>query len=74
VARFLVNLAGRALAGGWVEPAVVNGQGAAILRNDAGAPVVVVEVEVVAGLASRLHLVVNPDKLAHLDDGPPDWV
>jgi RNA polymerase sigma-70 factor (ECF subfamily) len=71
VARFLVNLGRRALDGGWAEPAVINGQGGAILRHADGTPAVVVEVEIVEGLASRLHLVVNPDKLGQLDDATP---
>jgi RNA polymerase sigma factor (sigma-70 family) len=64
VARFLVNLGKRALEGGWVEPALINGQGGVIIREADGTPFLVMEVEVVDGLASRLHGIVNPDKLA----------
>jgi RNA polymerase sigma-70 factor (ECF subfamily) len=70
VARLLVNLGRRALEGGWVEPAVVNGQGGAVVRHADGTPAFVFEVEVVDGRASRLHAIVNPAKLGHLTDAP----
>lgn len=69
VARFLVNLGRRqvtALAGGSLTEATLNGAPAWIARDADGAPVFAQSVEVRGGRVTRVHVVVNPDKLAAL--------
>lgn len=70
VARFLVNLVHRLDDAHTVEPVVMNGLPAMLLRLD-GAPDVVQAVEVVDGRVARVLIVSNPDKLAYVDRLPP---
>ena len=69
VARFLVNLVHRFTERHTVEPVIMNGLPAMLLRLD-GAPDVVQAVEVVDGVVTRVLIVSNPDKLAYVDRLP----
>jgi RNA polymerase sigma-70 factor (ECF subfamily) len=67
VARFWLNLGRQgARIGGQIEPATVNGQPGAVLRNRRGEIVSVIALDVVGGSVAAIRSVVNPDKLRHL--------
>lgn len=70
-ARLLVNLASRLPEGMSFERVQANGDPAVLLRDEHGAPAILVAVEVEGAQVDgaqvdRIHIVVNPDKLAHL--------
>ena len=66
VARFLVNVAGRVDPHDSMSVGVTNRRPAFIMRRD-GEPVWIFTADVVDGLVHRIHVMVNPDKLAAVD-------
>ena len=66
VARLVINLAGRRQPDHSVEVVMANGAPALLVRQS-GCPVLLQSVTVVDGVIRRVHVVVNPDKLRHLD-------
>jgi RNA polymerase sigma-70 factor (ECF subfamily) len=70
VGRFLLNIAGRIGDRHTLEPVMMNGLPAVLLRLD-GQPDIVQAVEVVDGRVARVLIVSNPDKLAFVDRLPP---
>jgi RNA polymerase sigma-70 factor (ECF subfamily) len=66
VARFLVNIAQRVDTRDSITVGVTNQRPAFILRRG-GEPVWVFTADVVDGLVRRIHVMVNPDKLAAVD-------
>jgi RNA polymerase sigma-70 factor (ECF subfamily) len=69
VARFLVAIARpeRSPVPVTVSPAEVNGRPGKLMRDPEGHPVGVLSLDVADGLVRAVHIVNNPDKLAHLD-------
>lgn len=70
VARLLVNLAGRTPADASMAPATLNG-GPALVVHGSGLDLALSVEPDREGRVRRLHLVLNPDKLAALDRPPP---
>ena len=72
VARFLLGIAARAVAGGppvTTEVVGVNGRSGLVVRTG-GAVVAVVDLAVVGGSVREVAIVVNPDKLAPWQEAP----
>jgi RNA polymerase sigma-70 factor (ECF subfamily) len=67
VARFVINVAGR-YPDAELEPTEINGAAALVLR--AGGMPIVLTGEQHAGKVTRIYLMLNPDKLQRLSDGP----
>jgi RNA polymerase sigma-70 factor (ECF subfamily) len=66
VARFLVTAARRGAAALAVEPVVVNGRPGRLFRDADRQPAAVLTLDVADGVIQGIHVVSNPDKLAHL--------
>lgn len=70
VARFMLGILAR-VPGVTLEPVLVNGQPGVVAHTSSG-PVVGTSVVGRDGRISAVHIVANPDKLAHLDPATPD--
>jgi RNA polymerase sigma-70 factor (ECF subfamily) len=70
-ARFLAAFSPRALRESWDLNLVdVNGQPGAVVHDGDGSTVAVVSLDIASEKVQAIRAVVNPDKLAHLDEGP----
>jgi RNA polymerase sigma-70 factor, ECF subfamily len=74
VARVLTWQIARSLElGGWLQPAVVNGQAGVLARDADGLLIAVITYDVLEGQLQAIRVVANPDKIRHVDQVSETW-
>jgi RNA polymerase sigma-70 factor (ECF subfamily) len=74
VAEVLTQQIARALElGGWLQPAIVNGQSGVLARDAADLLIAVITYDVVDGQLQAIRVVANPDKIRHVGQVSQTW-
>jgi RNA polymerase sigma-70 factor (ECF subfamily) len=74
VAEVLTQQIARALGlGGWLQPAIVNGQSGVLARDAADLLVAVITYDVADGQLQAIRVVANPDKIRHVGQVSETW-